>query len=386
MKKIKNKNRKKSGGDVDSIDDGGNSDYEDEATLNESLLSENLITMSTLSTSLELTEEEANEQVKYEHRRAVEKAIREMELYAAELDKDTLSDVDDEECDELILSPQEAEQKERLWLHINNDYLQQQQEKMRMDEEQIQSGMIRPRAKRDRRNPIDVLQEKSEKKITDKINFDAMKNLFSLDSSLAASIFNDNDGSNIFGNNKNSLLSSSQEKLLEGAVDEAVLQIKAEANLTTTQIEPTRSPIKRTISSTEYINSQMSSLQSQQFELPDLTQLTQDPVSSSFSMLESTTSTSTLSAKSQVSEIQDQTQQSPKRLKLDVLSSSLLHKENENDESSMTAPVCKVENIETPVPASNTQPTRSSFLSNFSNKLSSKSKPAPGPKFNIRKR
>ena len=104
-----------------------------------------------------------------------------------------LNGIDDDEIDSYLMSPQEIEMKTKLWMSVNEEYLKEQEEKikkeMEMREEMIRNGIDPDRKKKTykkrnksylqtnetAREAIDKIIQ--EKKLSTKINYDVLKNL-----------------------------------------------------------------------------------------------------------------------------------------------------------------------------------------------------------------
>jgi len=104
-----------------------------------------------------------------------------------------LNGIDDDEIDSYLMSPQEIEMKTKLWMSVNEEYLKEQEEKIKkekeMREEMIRNGIDPDRKKKTykkrnksylqtnetAREAIDKIIQ--EKKLSTKINYDVLKNL-----------------------------------------------------------------------------------------------------------------------------------------------------------------------------------------------------------------
>lgn len=103
---------------------------------------------------------------------------------------DTLSDVDDDEIDSVLLTEEEIEIKSKVWMSINREYLLEQERKRLRREADAANGISKPPRKRRRArtkpepgeavsasaNAANMLKEKVPSK---KINYAAVKELFS---------------------------------------------------------------------------------------------------------------------------------------------------------------------------------------------------------------
>lgn len=107
-----------------------------------------------------------------------------------------LTGIDDDELDKYILQPHEVAARTKIWTRVHHDYLVEQKEKeeRRAREEQERrekeaSGEIQPRKKRKTKKKVQIQANTAgeaiekmlqEKKISNKINYDVLKNLTSL--------------------------------------------------------------------------------------------------------------------------------------------------------------------------------------------------------------
>jgi len=98
-----------------------------------------------------------------------------------------LTDIDDEELDRYILSEKEVAMKTRIWTAANEDYLKELAEKQARDAQLEKEGCVDPKKKRKpRRKPKSgeansageaIEKMLQEKKISNKINYDVLRNL-----------------------------------------------------------------------------------------------------------------------------------------------------------------------------------------------------------------
>ncbi|BGP15753.1 hypothetical protein JCM10213_007952 [Rhodosporidiobolus nylandii] len=102
-----------------------------------------------------------------------------------------LDNLDEDELDAFILTPQEVEMKSRLWMANNKDYLKELAEKQTGPDGELKPVSKKPRKRTKPRdgtnatgiNAADATTKMLEKKkFSKKINYDAIKNLFSGDS------------------------------------------------------------------------------------------------------------------------------------------------------------------------------------------------------------
>ncbi|GAA6020829.1 hypothetical protein JCM10207_001670 [Rhodosporidiobolus poonsookiae] len=118
---------------------------------------------------------------------------------AVELNQsDRLDDLDEDELDAFILTPQEVEVKRRVWMAANKDYLFELAEKQTGPDGELKPLSRRPRKKTKPRdganataiNAADATTKMLEKKkFSKKINYDAIKSLFNPGESDAGSSF-----------------------------------------------------------------------------------------------------------------------------------------------------------------------------------------------------
>ena len=117
-----------------------------------------------------------------------------------ELEKETTEDfaeheldltgIDDDEIESFLLTPEEVKFKTQLWMKVNEEYLQEQCEKLKKEkeerEEMIKQGIDPDRKKRVYRKrksgssdtAVEAIEKMAvEKKISTKINYDVLKNL-----------------------------------------------------------------------------------------------------------------------------------------------------------------------------------------------------------------
>lgn len=123
-----------------------------------------------------------------EKHRAEHEAKRVQEQRGQE--EDSLSDVDDEEINSVLLNEEEIEIKSKVWMSINKDYLLEQERKRLRREADAANGVVKPQRKRRKTrvkressdattagaNAANMLKEKVHSK---KINYAAVKELFS---------------------------------------------------------------------------------------------------------------------------------------------------------------------------------------------------------------
>lgn len=110
---------------------------------------------------------------------------------AASAEPESLSDVDDEELESMILTERESEIKQQVWMSLNREYLMEQEQKRLRAEQESNNGTAKPQRKRRRaptkpkpqdpanaedpaKQTYEMLQQKSSKKI----NYDAINTLF----------------------------------------------------------------------------------------------------------------------------------------------------------------------------------------------------------------
>lgn len=102
---------------------------------------------------------------------------------------DELLGLDEDELDSMILTPEEVQLKERIWVEINRDYLQNLAAKMAVESGSAEAQKRKPRKKgqgnkpRDSTNPMgssaaDAARKLAQKKISKKINYAALEGLF----------------------------------------------------------------------------------------------------------------------------------------------------------------------------------------------------------------
>ncbi|GAA5885763.1 hypothetical protein JCM6882_007557 [Rhodosporidiobolus microsporus] len=119
------------------------------------------------------------------------------------LDQSTsLDDLDEDELDAFILTPEEVEAKSRLWMAANKDYLKELAEKQTGPDGELKPVSKRPRKKVKPRdganatgiNAADATSKMLEKKkFSKKINYDAIKNLFDAGSEAGSTYGGDDD-------------------------------------------------------------------------------------------------------------------------------------------------------------------------------------------------
>lgn len=121
-----------------------------------------------------------------------ERALQDARNSAANrtLENESLSDVDDEEIESVLLNENEIEIKSKVWMSINKDYLLEQERKRLRKEADAANGIVKPQRKRRKTrvkrdpgesasagaNAANMLKEKVHSK---KINYAAVKELFS---------------------------------------------------------------------------------------------------------------------------------------------------------------------------------------------------------------
>lgn len=118
-----------------------------------------------------------------------------MARYAAQ--PDTLSDLDDDELDQFVLSEEEVAIKTRVWMEFNREYLEQQRDKKLREQDDQRNGIAHPR-KRKRHRPRDstavdlagsaeeaTRKMLAERKFSKKINYEAVKSLFDSDGNMS---------------------------------------------------------------------------------------------------------------------------------------------------------------------------------------------------------
>ncbi|KPV75183.1 uncharacterized protein RHOBADRAFT_26487, partial [Rhodotorula graminis WP1] len=102
-------------------------------------------------------------------------------------DNDRLDDLDEDELDAFILTPEEVEVKKRLWMNANKDYLRELAEKQTGPDGELKPISQRPRKRTKPRDAetatgltaADATTKMLEKKkFSKKINYDAIRNLF----------------------------------------------------------------------------------------------------------------------------------------------------------------------------------------------------------------
>ncbi|GAA5895051.1 hypothetical protein JCM8208_000098 [Rhodotorula glutinis] len=102
-------------------------------------------------------------------------------------DSDRLDDLDEDELDAFILTPEEVEVKKRLWMNANKDYLRELAEKQTGPDGELKPISSRPRKRTKPRDAetatgltaADATTKMLEKKkFSKKINYDAIRNLF----------------------------------------------------------------------------------------------------------------------------------------------------------------------------------------------------------------
>ena len=110
----------------------------------------------------------------------------------AAAETDTLSDIDDDEIDGVLLNTSEVQVKSELWHEMNKDYLLKQEEKKRlMDEGAIKEPKKKKRrqAARDGRGKTQepaetpaeaAIQALSQRKISKKINYQVVEELLNM--------------------------------------------------------------------------------------------------------------------------------------------------------------------------------------------------------------
>ncbi|GAA5849761.1 hypothetical protein JCM8547_000555 [Rhodosporidiobolus lusitaniae] len=114
-----------------------------------------------------------------------------------ELDQsDRLDDLDEDELDAFILTPEEVERKSKVWMEANKEYLKELAEKQTGPDGELKPVTKRPRKRTKPRdgttatgiNAADATSKMLEKKkFSKKINYDAIKNLFNAGDSDAGS-------------------------------------------------------------------------------------------------------------------------------------------------------------------------------------------------------
>ena len=104
-----------------------------------------------------------------------------------------LTGIDDDEIDSYLMSPDEIESKTNLWMKLNHDFLREQAEKVKKEEE-MREEMIRNGIDPDKKKKTYKKRNKAylqsngtaleaiekivqEKKLSSKINYDVLKNL-----------------------------------------------------------------------------------------------------------------------------------------------------------------------------------------------------------------
>merc|ERR1711992_20562 len=99
-----------------------------------------------------------------------------------------LTGIDDDEIDSYLMSPVEIKMKTNLWMKVNEEYLREQEEKIKKElelrEEMIKNG-IDPDNKKENRaylqsngTALEAIEKiVQEKKLSSKINYDVLKNL-----------------------------------------------------------------------------------------------------------------------------------------------------------------------------------------------------------------
>ncbi|DAZ98543.1 TPA: hypothetical protein N0F65_007042 [Lagenidium giganteum] len=97
-----------------------------------------------------------------------------------EVPDDTLSDLDDEEIDALLLTKEEAEKKKVLWEKMNKDYIQEQEEKRQLGLAQPEVPKKKRRKKSPDANvpPPDTAQHAIYKLKSRRINYEVIDELF----------------------------------------------------------------------------------------------------------------------------------------------------------------------------------------------------------------
>ncbi|CEO99220.1 hypothetical protein PBRA_001125 [Plasmodiophora brassicae] len=94
---------------------------------------------------------------------------------------------DDEEIDQMLLSVNEQASKEKVWLEINKEYLQQQEAKLKWEQEQLAMGIEPDSTRRRKRKRREVSAETpaeatmnalASTRQSSKINYDVLKDLF----------------------------------------------------------------------------------------------------------------------------------------------------------------------------------------------------------------
>merc|ERR1719233_1560127 len=116
----------------------------------------------------------------------LEKAATE-DLAEHELD---LTGIDDDEIESFLLTPEEVKFKTQLWLKVNQEYLEEQREKLKKEKEEreelIKQGIDPDKKKKVYRKrksgtsdtAVEAIEKMvAEKKISTKINYDVLKNL-----------------------------------------------------------------------------------------------------------------------------------------------------------------------------------------------------------------
>ena len=106
-------------------------------------------------------------------------------------ESENFSDAEDEEVTEIMLSELESARKAEIWTDMNSEYLKEQKEKEARLEEDREKGILpKPKPKRKRKDePLPIaetaaeaaIQVLSQKKISKKINYAVLENLFEYD-------------------------------------------------------------------------------------------------------------------------------------------------------------------------------------------------------------
>ncbi|KAM0787378.1 hypothetical protein ACM66B_003464 [Microbotryomycetes sp. NB124-2] len=142
-----------------------------------------------------------------EAKRQAEVLMRNAQYNSQPLDSSTrLDDLDEDELDAFILTPEEVEAKSRLWMEFNKEYLKQLADKQTGPDGELRPVTARrPRKKikpRDSSTPQGVSaadatkQLLTKKKFSKKINYSAIDGLFGQDSAAASIAGSDDDEEN----------------------------------------------------------------------------------------------------------------------------------------------------------------------------------------------
>ncbi|XP_065833406.1 transcription factor IIIB 90 kDa subunit-like [Oscarella lobularis] len=120
----------------------------------------------------------------------------------AGIEGELLDDLDDDELDRLILAPEEVEVKTKMWMVENADYLAEQEEKRKREELEKEKNKDKPpkkpRKKRKPKAPMKPCKTAGEaiehmlqaKRISNKINYEVLKDLTSTRSSVVQPLAN----------------------------------------------------------------------------------------------------------------------------------------------------------------------------------------------------